>query len=212
MIRVLIADDHPIVRRGLRQIICEDPSVAQVDEAGNGHEVLELVRAGRCDVLVMDISMPGMSGIDVLKQLRSEGNAVPVLILSVYPPEQYAVRVLRAGAAGYLTKEAAPEELLTAIQKIASGQRYISPALGETLARSIGPDADQPKHSLLSDREFAVLCRIGAGKTVQEIADELSLSSKTVHTYRSRILSKMDMKTGAELVRYVVEHDLNVER
>ncbi len=207
-IRVLIADDHAILRRGIRQILAEISAVKQVDEATNGQEVLSRVAKARYDLVLLDISMPGRSGLDVLKQLKAEQPQVPVLILSMHPEEQYAVRALKAGAAGYLTKESAPDELIAAVQKILQGGKYVSESLAERFVSELGRPAEQAPHDTLSDREYEIMRMIASGKTVSEIGDELALSVKTVSTYRSRVLAKMNMKNNAELTRYALENAL----
>jgi DNA-binding NarL/FixJ family response regulator len=208
MLRILIADDHPIVRQGVRQIIAETADMVVADEASNGPEVLSKVRAGSYDAVLLDISLPGINGIDVLRQLRNERPRPPVLILSVHPEEQYAVRALRAGASGYLTKESAPDELVAAIRKISTGGKYVSPSLAEKLAFDLEKKDEELPHRALSDREYQILCMIASGRTVTEIAEELSLSVKTVSTYRSRILEKMKMKNNAELTYYAIRNRL----
>jgi len=208
MIRVLIADDHPIVREGLKQIIAETPDMVVANEASNAQEVLDKVWENDYSVVLLDISMPGRSGLDILKQLKSERPELPVLILSVHPEEQYAVRVLRAGASGYLTKESAPDELIAAIRKVSLGRKYVSSSLAEKLAFDLEIEAEKPLHETLSDREYQVLCMIAQGKTVKEIAEELSLSVKTISTYRSRILEKMRMNNNAQLTHYAIKNRL----
>ena len=208
MIKIFIADDHAIVREGLKQIVAETSDMAVTDEADTGHEVLEKVSENDYDVLVLDITMPGLNGLDALKQLRSQRPDLPVLVLSIHPEEQYAVRVLRAGASGYLTKESAPDELISAIRKVSMGGKYVTPSLAEKLASDLVADGKKPLHETLSDREYQVLCMIASGKTVTEIAGELFLSEKTISTYRSRILEKMKMKTNAELIHYAIKHGL----
>ena len=208
MIKILIADDHPVVRKGLKEIIEVTPDISVHGEASNGQETLEKVRKSDFDIVVLDISMPGRSGLDVLKQLKSEKPELSVLVLSMYPEEQYAVRVLRAGASGYLTKESAPEELLAAIRKASIGRKYISASLAEKLAFDLEIDAERPLHETLSDREYEVMWMIASGKTVKEIGEELCLSVKTVSTYRSRILEKMKMKSSAELIHYALKDGL----
>jgi two-component system invasion response regulator UvrY len=208
MIKILIADDHPVVRKGLKEIIEETPDMAVRGEASTGHEVLEKVRKGDFDIVVLDISMPGGNGLDILKQLKSEKPELSVLVLSMYPEEQYAVRVLRAGASGYLTKESAPEELIAAIRKASKGGKYISSSLAEKLAFDLEIDAERPLHETLSDREYQVMRMLASGKTAKEIAKELFLSVKTISTYRSRILEKMKMKSSAELIHYAIKHRL----
>ena len=208
MIKVMIVDDHLIVREGLKQIITEASDITVVDEASNGTEAIEKVRQVACDVLLLDISMPGRSGLEILKDLNNEAPTLSVLILTMHPEEQYAVRVLKAGASGYLTKESAPDELIEAIRKVSSGGKYISSTLAEKLAYDLAIDTGRPPHETLSDREFEVMCMIASGKTVTEIADEMTLSVKTISTYRSRILDKMRMKTNAELTYYSIKNQL----
>ncbi|OGO37711.1 MAG: DNA-binding response regulator [Chloroflexi bacterium RBG_16_57_8] len=207
MLKILIADDHPVFRRGLRQIINEAPDMAVADEAVDGLEVLRKVNAEEYDAVVLDIAMPGKDGLDVLAHVRRERPRLPVLMLSMHPEEQYAVRALRMGASGYLTKESATEELVAAIRKVASGGRYVSSALAERLAAVVQQSA-HVAHESLSDREYQIMRFIASGKTVSEIAHSLSLSVKTVSTYRVRILSKMKLKNNAELVRYAMENRL----
>ena len=208
MIKILIADDHPVVRKGLKEIIEDIPDLAVRGEASTGHEALEKVRKGDFDLVVLDISMPGINGLDILKQLKDEKPKLPVLVLSMYPEEQYAVRVLRAGASGYLTKESAPEELITAIRKASKGRKYISSSLAEKLAFDLETGAGRPLHETLSDREYQVMRMIASGKTGKEIGEELFLSIKTISTYRARILEKMEMKSNAELTHYALKHGL----
>jgi len=208
MIRVLVADDHAVVREGLKQIVAETPDMTVAGEAGNGHDVLDFVRKHDCDLVLLDLAMPGKDGLDTLKELKAVRPNVPVLVLSVYPEEQYAVRLLRAGAAGYLTKESAPEQLVAAIRKVARGGRYVSEALGEQLALLLGSATDRPPHEALSDREFRVMLMLASGKTASEAADALCLSVKTISTYRSRALHKMNMKNNAEFSFYAVKHGL----
>jgi two-component system invasion response regulator UvrY len=208
MIKVLIADDHPVVRKGLREIVKEAFHVAIADEVSNGQEVLERVAKNDYDVVLLDISMPGRNGLDVLKELKGQKPKLSVLVLSIYPEEQYAVRVLKAGASGYLTKESAQDELISAIQKVSTGRKYISPSLAERLALDLEMGAEKPPHESLSDREYQVMCMIASGKTVKEIAEELFLSVKTVSTYRARLLDKMRMKSNAELTYYAIKHRL----
>jgi two-component system invasion response regulator UvrY len=210
MIRVLIADDHAVVRQGLKQILGDTPEMVVAGEATNGQEVLEKVRAEAWDVVVLDISMPDRSGLDILKELQSERPKLPVLVLSMYSEDQFAVRVLRAGARGYLTKDSAPDELVKAIRKVVGGGTYVSGFLAEKLAMEIGIGTDSSKlpHETLSDREFQVLRLIAAGKSVKEIAAELYLSVKTVSTYRARLLLKMNLETNAELIHYAVQNCL----
>jgi len=208
MLKILIADDHAIVRQGLKQILADIPDQAIIDEAANGNEVLSKVRKNTYDVLILDISMPGLSGLDVLKQLKIERPDLNVLMLSMHPEEQYAIRALKAGAAGYLTKESAPEELVAAIKKVSMGRKYVTASLAEKLAFDLGERSERPPHEYLSDREFQVLRLIASGKTVKEIAEDMFLSIKTISTYRSRILEKMNMKTNAELTHYAIKNGL----
>jgi DNA-binding NarL/FixJ family response regulator len=208
MIKVLIADDHPIVRQGLRQILAGIPDMAVAGEAVNAQETLDQVRAGGWDVLVLDITMPDRSGFDILKELKHEQPDLPVLVLSIHAEEQFAVRVLKAGASGYLTKENAPAELVKAIRKVVGGGKYISPSLAETLAAGLDTASERPRHETLSDREFQVMQMMASGKTLAEIAETLSLSAKTISTYRTRLLEKMNLKTNAEIIRYAIENEL----
>jgi len=208
MLRILIADDHAIVRQGLKQIVAETRDIVVAGEASNGQELLDKIRVDDYDVVVLDITMPVRNGMDVLKQLRSERPRLPVLILSIHSEEQYASRALRAGASGYLTKESAPDELVIAIRKVSLGGKYISSSLAEKLAFELEIGREQTPHERLSDREYQVMCMIASGKTVTEIAQELSLSEKTISTYRSRILEKMKMKNSAELTYYAIKNQL----
>ncbi len=208
MIRVLIADDHPIVREGLRQILSDTDDILVVDEADSGQAVMTCLARGHCDVVLLDISMPGRDGLDVLRELKQQQPKLPVLVLSMYPEEHYAVRVLRGGAAGYLTKSSAPDELISAIRRVSSGRKYISTSLAERLTYELDRDADKAAHEVLSDREYQVMHKIAVGKSVKEIAEELDLSVKTVSTYRTRILVKMNMKNNAEIVLYAVQNKL----
>lgn len=204
-ITVVVADDHAIVRKGLIQIIQETKDMIIVGEAKNGREVLERLSEIKCDVLLMDMSMPDMSGLDVLKQLKPDFPNLPVLILSVHPEEQYATRVLNAGGAGYLTKDIDPEELLKAVRKVNQGGKYIGASLAEKLAYNLDPAGEKPPHEKLSDREYQVMCLIASGKTVGEIAGLIHISVKTVSTYRMRILEKMNMDNNAQLTSYAVK-------
>jgi two-component system invasion response regulator UvrY len=208
VIKILVADDHAIVREGLKQILVETSDIVVAGEASDGNQALNQVRKGDYDLVLLDIAMPGISGLEVLKQLKSERPDLPVLMLSMYPEEQYAVRTLKAGASGYLTKESAPDELIAAIRKVCMGGKYVTSSLAENLAFYLETDSDRPVHELLSDREYQVMLMIGSGKTVKEIADELSLSVKTISTNRSRALRKMGMKTNAELTYYAIKHGL----
>jgi len=208
MIKVLIADDHSVVRAGLKQIISGVPDMIVVDEAENATEVLDKIRKTYYSVVVLDIAMPGKSGLDALKEIKAEFPRLPVLMLSMYPEDQYAIRALRSGAAGYMTKDSAPEELVTALRTVSTGRKYISPSLAERLAFNLDSDTKKESHEMLSDREYQVLCLIARGKTISEIAEQLSLSVKTISTYRGRILEKMQLKNNAELTNYAVRHHL----
>lgn len=208
MIKVLVADDHVVVRRGLRQILAETPDIVVGGEAETPDEVRELVTREHWSAVVLDIKLRGGTGLDVLAWIRRERPQLPVLILTVYPEDQYAVRAIRAGAAGFLTKESAPEKLIEAVRKVADGGRYVSAELAETLASLLAGEAKGAPHERLSDREFEVMKLLASGKTVSEIAAELSLSVKTVSTHRTRILRKMNMRTNAELMHYAVRSGL----
>lgn len=208
MIKILVVDDHAIVREGLKQILAENPDMEVAGEAADGDQALAHVRSGRYDIVLLDIAMPGTSGLETLKRLKSEHADLPVLMLSMYPEEQFAVRTLRAGASGYLTKASAPEELVTAIRKVCKGGKYVTASLAERLAFDLETDRDRPPHERLSDREYQVMTLIASGKTVGEIAEELRLSVKTVSTNRSRALLKMGMRTNAELTYYAIKQGL----
>jgi DNA-binding NarL/FixJ family response regulator len=205
MIKILVADDHAIVREGLKQIISEVSDMVVADEATNGLEALHKASENMYDIVLLDIAMPGKNGLDVLKRLKRKKPKLPVLMLSVHPEEQYAVRSLRAGASGYLTKESAPEELIRAIRKISRGGKYLSASLAEKLVIDLEIHEQKPCHEILSDREYQVMCMFASGKTTKEIAEELSLSIQTVSTYKSRILYKMKMNTMADVIRYAVK-------
>jgi DNA-binding NarL/FixJ family response regulator len=208
LIKVIIVDDHLIVREGLKQIISDTSDIRVVGEASNGQEALNKIRINDYDVMLLDISMPGRSGLEILKEIKNGSPNLSILILTMHPEEQYAMRVLKAGASGYLTKESAPDELIEAIRKVSGGGKYISSTLAEKLAFNLEVDTGKPLHQTLSDREFEVMCMISSGKTVTEIADDMSLSVKTISTYRTRILDKMRMKTNAELTYYSIKNDL----
>ncbi len=210
MLRILIADDHPSFRRGVKDILADGFEAVKVGECGTAQELLEQVCHKKWDLVVMDISMPGRSGLEALKALKAERPTIPVLVLSMHPEDQYAIRMFKAGADGYLTKASAPEELVHAVKKLLAGGHYVSASLGEKLVQSVKQGTEKPPHELLSDREFEVLCLIGSGKTVSEIAEVMHLSVTTISTYRARILAKMRMKTNAELTRYVIQHGLGL--
>ena len=208
MIRILVADDHTIVREGLKQLLSECPRLEVAGEAGSGQEVLSRLRQGRYDVLLLDISLEDRSGLDVLKQVQAEWPGLPVLMLTMHREEEYAVRALRAGAAGYLTKRSATTELVAAIEKVAAGGKYVSASLAERLAFALSPGASRLPHEGLTDREFQVFCLMVSGRRITEIASQLCLSVKTVSTYRARICEKMQMPTIAQLIRYAMENGL----
>ncbi|ADL56067.1 response regulator [Gallionella capsiferriformans] len=208
MIRALIVDDHAIVRQGLKRILDEAPGMVVGGEAVNGVQALKMIRAEKWDIVLLDISMPEKNGIDALKQIMDENKSVKVLILSMYPEDQYAVRMMKAGASGYMTKETAPEQLVEAIRQVVAGKKYISATLSELLLFECGSDSAKSPHETLSDREYQVLRLIGSGKTVSEVAKLLSLSVKTVSTYRSHILDKMNLRNNAELTLYVIQNGL----
>lgn len=209
IIKVLIADDHAIVREGLRQILADTRDIVVAGDAENGSDAVRLARRSDCDVLLLDISMPDRSGIEVLKQIKKESPKLAVLMLSMYREDQYAIRSLKAGASGYLNKQSAPAELVDAIRQVAAGRKYISPALAQELARQVGDETrDVPLHETLSDREYQTLIMIASGKTVSDIAGELALSVKTVSMYRSRLLQKMKMRHNAELTHYAIKNHL----
>lgn len=208
MIRALIADDHIVVLKGLKQILSNTADIVVAAEATTGQQVLDIVRTRPIDVVILDIAMPDGNGLDVLRSLKRDKPGLPVVILSMHSEEQYGVLVLKAGAAGYLTKESAPDQLIAAIRKVISGGKYISPALAEKLAFDLEADPDVPLHERLSTREYQVLGLIAIGKTVGEIAEHLGLSAKTISTYRSRILEKMKMQKNAELTHYAVRQGL----
>jgi len=208
MIRVFVADDHAVVRRGLVEILTEASDMIVAGEASTGREVLQAVWKHDYDALVLDISMPDGGGLEVLQQLQTLKPDLRVLILSMYPERQYAVRALKSGAAGYLTKESAPNELLAAIRQVASGGRYITPSLAEKLAAELGGEVEKEPHQTLSDREYQVMILLAAGKSVSEIAEGLSLSVKTISTYRARILEKLGLSSTAEIIRYALARGL----
>jgi len=207
MIRILIADDHAVVRQGLIQIVSDTSDIVVSDEASNGREVLAKISKNKYDVVVLDVGMPDFSGLDILNEIKRENPELPVLMLSIYPEEQYAVRALKAGASGYLTKKVAPKELIRAIRKVYSGGKYITSTLAERLAFYLTED-EKPPHESLSDREFQVMFMIAEGKRVKDIAKALFISDKTVSSYKSRIFEKMGLTSNAELIRYAIKHGL----
>ena len=208
MIRVLICDDHAIVRQGLCQVIAETTDIRAVAEASGYPEVMTPLRSMEIDMLLLDISMPGKNGIEILKIVKKEFPKLPVLILSMYPEDQYAVRAIRAGASGYMTKQSAADRLIKAVRQVVGGRKYITPELAVALANNLGRNTDVMPHEVLSDREYQTLCLIAAGRTLSEIAVELSLSAKTVSVYRARLLEKMALKNNAELTHYALKYAL----
>ena len=206
--RILITDDHAVVRQGLKQILAEEFKRAEFGEAGSAQEAIERVWKENWDVVVLDITMPGRSGLEVLKEIKKTKPKLPVLVLSMHPEDQFAVRLLKIGASGYMTKESAPNELVGAVKKVMAGGRYISGSLAEKMASYLAIDVQTPPHERLSDREFLVLRLIASGKTPTMIAKELGLSVKTISTYRMRILEKMDMANNAELTHYAIQNNL----
>ena len=208
MIQILIVDDHAILRRGLKEILEREFRDVSIGGAGTAEQALTQLDSEKWDLVILDITMPGRSGVDVLRHLKALRPRLPVLVLSMHPEDQYGKRVLKAGASGYMNKESAPEELIKAVRKLLSGGRYVSPTLAETLAVDLGRDDGTPAHERLSDREFEVLRKMASGKTVGQIAQELHLSVPTVSTYRARILEKMGMSNTAELIRYALSHHL----
>ena len=208
MINILIADDHSVVREGLKQIISGNADMTVLAEAGNGNEAIEKIGKNSFSVVILDIAMPGKNGLDTMKEIKIKHPNLPVLILSMYPEEQYALRFLRAGASGYLTKKSASEELVNAIRTVSKGKKYVTSSLAEQLVGELDITTEKPLHGTLSDREFQVLCLIASGKTSGEIADELFLSVKTVSTYRTRILEKLRLKNTAELITYAIQNQL----
>ena len=209
MIKILIADDHAIVREGLKQIVAEESDMKVTGEAGNADEVFEILKTNNFDIAILDINMPGKSGLDLLKDLKIQYPKLPVLILSMYGEEQYGIRALKAGALGYLRKVSAPNELVTAIRKIVSGGKYISQTLAEKLADAVDDSYNKLPHEILSDREFEVMCKIASGESAEKISDDLSISIHTFYTYRNRIFEKMNMKSNVELTQYVINNKLN---
>ena len=208
MKNILIADDHPIVREGLKQILSKSVDVVSVDEASNGNEALIKIGENDYDLILLDISMPGRDGFDTLAQIRHDKPEIPVLILSMHPEEHYAKRALKSGAAGYLSKNRAQDELLIAIQRVAKGEKYITSSLAEKLAYDLERDTEEPPHEKLSNRELQVMKMIASGKSLTDIGSDLSLSIKTISTYRGRIMGKIGFKNNAELIHYVIKHGL----
>ncbi len=206
--RILVADDHAVVRAGLRQFLEEDRSIREIGEAASGGETLDQLRAGSWDLVILDIYMPDRSGLDILKQIQASYPNTKVLIISGLPERQYALNAIKAGASGYLAKDSAPEELLKAVHTVMRGRRYVSPVLAELLVDDLNHDSDQPPHARLSEREFQIFCKLAAGRSVSEIAGELSLSVKTISTYRSRVLEKMSFSTNADLTLYAVRNGM----
>ena len=208
MIRILIADDHAVVREGIKRIIADIGDITVAGEAADGRELLAMVANDAWDVILMDLAMPGLPGLEVLQDIRSRKPKLPVLVLSMYPEDQYAVRTLMAGASGYINKGTPPDELVTAIRTVAEGRRYITAAVAQSLASHVDTVSAKPPHESLSNREHQVMCLIAAGKSVGDIAEELLLSVKTVSTYRSRILQKLRLRHNAEITRYAMQHGL----
>jgi len=212
MIKVLITDDHPVVRRGIRQILEDDERIGLVQEAGDGKELFERLKENLFDVILLDISLPGRSGLDLIGQIKKTQSSAAILILSIHSEEMYAIKALKAGAAGYLTKTSAPEELISAINKVSVGERYISGSLAKSMAENLISDSKMPLHELLSSREFEVLSLLAEGKKVAQIASKLSLSPKTTSTYRERLLEKLKLHTTADLIRYAIMEGIGGEK
>ena len=208
MIRVLVADDHPLLRSGIKQVLSQESDVAVMGEAEDSEQVLEKIDEQGWDVVILDIAMPGRSGLDALREIRRRKPNLPVVVLSMHSEEQFAVRALRAGASGFISKSDSPGEIVRAIRKVVTGKKYVSAALAETLVNALESEAQRPPHEALSDRELQVMCKIASGRTVSEIAAEISLSVKTVSTYRARVLDKMSMRTNSELTRYALQTGL----
>jgi two-component system invasion response regulator UvrY len=208
MIKILVADDHAIVREGLKQIVAEESDMIVAGEASNATELFAFINNKSLDIIVLDINMPGKSGLEALKEIKIQNPKIPVLILSMFGEDQYGIRAIKAGASGYLKKVSAPNELVTAIRKIVNGGKYINPSLAEKLADIVDKPGSEFPHDNLSDREYQIMCSIASGKSAEEIADELALSIHTVYTYRNRILEKMSLKSNVELTQYAIQNKL----
>lgn len=206
--KIIIADDHAIVREGLKQILSDSLHITSIDDVSDGIELLNKIQKNDYDIIILDISMPGKSGIETLRDIKSIKPNIPVLMLSIHPEEQYAIRVLKAGASGFISKDSAPDELIAAVEKIIGGHKYITPTLAEKLASEISPAKDKPAHEYLSNREFEVFKMIAAGNTITEIANSFNLSVKTISTYRARIYEKMNLSSRAELTQYAIQNKL----
>lgn len=208
MIKLLIVDDHAIIRAGLKQIIADIPDMKVVAEAASGDEALRFIREAAWDVMLLDIAMPGKSVMELIKLSKLQSPLLPILILSMHSEDEYAIRMLRAGADGYMTKEAAPEQLVAAIRKVANGGKYISPAMTGKLISELTLDTEKPLHTLLTDREYQVFCGICRGESLTELARKMTLSLKTISTYRTRLMKKMNMTKNAEIIHYAFKHDI----
>lgn len=208
MIKILIVDDHPIYRGGLKQFLCKSFDQVVIDEASNGSKALNKIRKSDYDVVLLDIDMPGRSGLEIIKDVKKEKPKLPVLMLSAYPEDQYAIRSLKSGASGYLTKKSVPAELIKAIKKVRQGGKYLTLSIAERLASAIEEDSEMSPHERLSNREYQVMCMIAHGSTLKEISEELSLSESTVSTYRTRILEKMGLKNNSEIISYAIRNGL----
>ena len=208
MARILVVDDHPMVRAGLRQLLAADPGVSEIGEAASGNEALQCLRSSRWDLIILDINMPDRSGLDILRHVRASYSETKVLVVSAFPERQYAINVIKAGASGYLSKECAAEELLAATRTVLQGRRYISAQMAQLLISNLDTDVDRPVHHSLSEREFQIFCKLAAGRTVTGIGSELYLSAKTVSTYRSRILEKMNLANNADITTYALKNEI----
>ena len=208
MINVFIADDHALIREGIKKLLSPFSDIKLVGETADPFEIIELIKKNNCDILILDLSMPGKNGLDLIKEIKTLYPEIKILVMTMMPEDQFAKRTLKIGASGYLTKESAPEELITAIRKIASGRKYISETLAEKLAQDLDETAEKPLQDLLSDREFQVMKMMAAGKSQTEIAGELSIGVSTINTYRSRILEKLNLKSNAELIRFAYQNNL----